>query len=230
MRVFIAYAYRESDRWIEELVFPLVQAFGGVVVTGGALQGEQVSEGVRREIEGCDGLIAFLTRRDPAGPGRSTTHRYVVEELATAREKRVNVVEVREEGVDPQPGMLGDLQHITYDETRREDLLVELATVLGRWSRALPTLMLLPGPVVDEIFPLLSKPDFTCECTFLQRGREQAPETISIVPMGGGLFAFPRPPDGALVRLKVRSQGRSWSSSFVGWDAYGVELRPEDRA
>jgi hypothetical protein len=231
MRVFIAYGYRDSDRWIEQLVFPLVEAFGGIVATGERLEGEQISPGVEREILGSDGLLAFATRREPAGDERFTTHRWVYEELAIARQRGRKVLEVRETGVDPQGGYAGDLQRIDFDAAEREQLLIKLAAVLGRWAReADKQIQLLPRGVAEDISSLLSTPGFTAEYTVLERGRPQQPERVEVLPIQGGLFAFARPPEGAYVRLRVAAAGRSWASTYVSLDSFGIELRPENGA
>jgi hypothetical protein len=34
MRIFVGFGYNERDRWIRDMVFPLIPAFGDEVVTG----------------------------------------------------------------------------------------------------------------------------------------------------------------------------------------------------
>jgi hypothetical protein len=100
MRLFIGYGYNPRDKWIEELVFPLADAMDCQVVHGKVTYGDSLAPEVRSLLLGCDAMIGFLTRREQVGDVWST-HRWVIEELASAFGK-ISVVEVREEGVDPQ--------------------------------------------------------------------------------------------------------------------------------
>ena len=34
MRIFVAYGYNDRDKWIEKMVFPVIEAFGAEVETG----------------------------------------------------------------------------------------------------------------------------------------------------------------------------------------------------
>jgi prophage antirepressor-like protein len=96
MRIFVAYGYNERDRWVEELVFPVIRAFGDEVVTGEELQGEQITDAVIAKIRSSDALIGFLTRRDQIGSSdRWTTHRWVTDEISQAVAQRIFVAEVR---------------------------------------------------------------------------------------------------------------------------------------
>jgi hypothetical protein len=68
---------------------------------------------VQRRINECDGLIAFLTRRDAADDEVvARTHRWVQDEFMLALAAGIRVVEVRESGVDDQGGFAGNRQRI----------------------------------------------------------------------------------------------------------------------
>jgi hypothetical protein len=84
MRIFVGFGFNERDRWVKDLVFPLIKAFGAEGVSGEELQGEQITDAVRRQIASCDALIGFVTRRDDLGNGRWSTHRWVTDELSHA--------------------------------------------------------------------------------------------------------------------------------------------------
>jgi len=222
LKVFVAYGFNERDSWIPELVFPLVRAFGGEVVTGEDLQGQQITDAVRREIDQADALIGFRTLREGEAAGMS--HRWVEDELAYARTAKV--LEVREDGVSGQGGLLGDRQWIPYRPAERDRLLVELVKTLGRWMRENTVkLQLLPQEFVDEISDLLETPGLRCTYTVLERGRESEPRPAEIRPITGGLFIFA---DGlsadALMRVRVEGHGRRWRSVFQGIDSVSVHL------
>ena len=143
MRIFVAFAFRKEDRWISELVFPLITAFGHTVVTGEDLAGagQGITDEVKDRIHSCDALIGFTTRRvdeiteQTEVAGRWPTHRWVQDELLYASaSSKIPVVEVREAGVRDESGMLEDLQRINYEATARDSCLVNIAKVVGWWS------------------------------------------------------------------------------------------------
>jgi hypothetical protein len=65
MRIFVGYGFNERDRCVEDLVFPLIRAFGDSVDDGKEVQGQRITDAVIRKIEQSDACIAFVTRRDP---------------------------------------------------------------------------------------------------------------------------------------------------------------------
>lgn len=130
MQLFIGYGYNPRDAWVEELVFPLVETLGWDVVHGKATYGGEIAPELKTMLLSCDAMIGFLTRRDPTGEVWST-HRWVIEELACGF-GQLPAVEVREEGVDPQNGMLAGMQRIQYKESERDKCLVQIAQALNR--------------------------------------------------------------------------------------------------
>ena len=83
MRLFVGYGYNLRDQWVEDLVFPLVNALGCEVVQGKVMYGDNLASEIRDAVLSCDALIGFTTRREQIGD-RWTTHRWVIEELAVA--------------------------------------------------------------------------------------------------------------------------------------------------
>ena len=80
MQIFVAYGYNERDKWIEEFVFPLIEAFGCEVATGKVMYGQELVSEVRETIQTCDALFGFLSGRKSllmTGPklGRVTARR-----------------------------------------------------------------------------------------------------------------------------------------------------------
>jgi hypothetical protein len=217
----VGFGYNDRDRWIPDLVFPLIRAFGCEVVTGEEMQGEQLDDGVKQRIETSDALIGFLTRRGEANAGVYETHRWVVEELALAIAAERRVVEVREDGVSDQGGFAGNRQRIPYSEPARDKLLVQLATTVGNWVRTLDVrLRLLPAEVVEEFRPLLGAPGFRCTYTVLEGNRVSAPKETSVRPITGGLFvdvASLSPQ--SLVQITVEGNGRRWISDYEAPDS-----------
>ena len=163
MKIFVGYGFNDRDKWIPDLVYPIIHAFGDEVVTGEDLEGDQITAAVRQKIADSDALIGFLTRRgEPDANGVWKTHRWVIEEIATAISKKL-VVEVRETGVDDQGGIACDRQRIPYDEHSRDKCLVEVVKTIGKWhSLERVKLKVLPEEYVQELSPLLRDPDLKC--------------------------------------------------------------------
>ncbi len=152
MRIFVAYGFNDRDRWIPELVIPILKSLGAEVVTGEQLEGQVITAGVRARINESDALIGFLTRRGEAdAEGVYRTHDWVKQELGAAVGRDLPyVLEVRETRIDAQGGMLADRQYVTYDESQRDRFLVRLVEVISSWSRGvnvnLRVLSRLPAP------------------------------------------------------------------------------------
>ena len=89
------------------------------------------------QIRSCDGLIGFATRRQEPGvpAGSNETHLWVVQELAVALGQGIRLLEVREDGLGGQKGILADRHRITYNPDKPMACLVDLAGALGEWHR-----------------------------------------------------------------------------------------------
>jgi hypothetical protein len=226
MKIFVAYGYNDRDRWVRELIFPIIEAFGGQVETGEELQGEIITEAVKEKIRRSDALIAFATRRTSSDPADRATHRWVTDELALAIAHNLPVVEVRERGVD-QGGVAGNRQVITYDEKQRENCIVEVTKAIGKWCQGVAvTMQLHPEEFVDEVRPLLRRPGFRCEYTLLEGSRTIGRQVADVLPIKGGLFINVRGvPRQALVQVNVVGDGISWTSDFETTDSINIHLK-----
>jgi hypothetical protein len=122
MKVFVAYGYNERDKWIEAMAIPVIEALGLEVVHGKEIQGLQISNEIRNRIISCDLLIGFLTKRDD-DPGGG---KWVRDEIVTASTAGKHYIPVVEKDIDFQPGILGDVSFELYDETARDQFLVDL--------------------------------------------------------------------------------------------------------
>ena len=229
MKIFVAYGYNDRDRWVEDLVFPIIRAFGAEVVTGEDLQGEQITEGVIEKIRNSDALIAFTTRRDQLANGQWITHRWVTDEISQAISFKLPVAEVREQGVDHQGGIAGDRQRIEYQQSEREKCLVELVKTIGNWCRGVSMkLQLLPSEFVDCIRPFLKQPGLHCAYTLLEGSRMSEEVATKIVPIKGGLFINTKGiPSQALIQVRIEAGGMSWTSDFESVDSLNINLKQD---
>lgn len=226
MRIFVAFGYNPRDSWIEQMVFPIVEAFGSEVLTGEEMQGEQLSQGVLERINNSDALVAFTTRRDELKNGTWTTHKWVQQELSAAIAKPILVVEVREKDVDPQVGVDGDRQRINYEEAKRDECLVEIVKTIGRWHENLfVDLQLMPKEFIDDVKPLLKHPHLKCRYKLMVRNRESDFFNASIKPIKGGLFmAASDVPRDALIQIFVECDEKSWNSDYESISSVGIKL------
>jgi hypothetical protein len=225
VKIFVGYGYQTRDEWVEELVFPIIEAFGAEVVSGKEIFGQRLSTGVLRQIEKCDALIGFLTKREGHN-SNGNTHRWVIEELAAAISHNIRVLEVREVGVTDQGGLAGDRQRIGYDEQKRDRCLVEIVKAIGLWHRTGDVkIQLLPRQFVDEIRPLLQQPGFRCSYNLIEGNNEVWDKEAKVVPITGGLFMSLKDVSlDALIQVQVAAQGISWRSDFEPIEQLRIHL------
>jgi hypothetical protein len=237
MKIFVGYGYHPRDKWVEELVFPLIEAFGDTPVTGREISGQNLDDGVRGRIKECDALMGFLTRRDPVQNGIWTTHDWVKQEIATADalNPKIPFVEIREAGIDPQPGMAGGKSHILYDETQSARCLLRLAQTISRWHSELRVCVfeLAPVQLINEISPRLGDANLQCSFQLLNAntGNEGGPIATNIIQLREGLFVYLKnvPSDWfILVRVRVSFGNQFlWVSDYQKADARIVSLKKQ---
>jgi hypothetical protein len=230
MKIFVAFGYNDRDKWIPNLIFPIIKAFGDEVVSGEEVQGEQITDAVIREIRQSNALMAFVTRRDKIIENRWTTHRWVTDELSHAIAFKLLVAEIREIGVDEQGGIAGDRQRITYNEGERDKCLVEIVKTLGNWhSSDTIELKLLPDECIQAVRPLLRNPDLRCTYQVLERNGMMGEEIpVQILPITGGLFVRAKNvPPMSFIRIRVECDGKFWTSEFENVESLGIHLHKE---
>lgn len=234
MKIFVGYGYNERDKWVENLVFPLIEAFGDTPVTGKEIFGKDLSDGVRGLIRECDALMGFATRRDGPDPkGLWTTHKWVSDEIRTADEQKPKIpfVEIREEGVDPQFGMNIGKAYILYNESERDRCLLALAQTISRWHSELRACVfqLSPDRFIKEVVPRIS--DKNLECTYQlmnpNTGKESDEVAMNIVQQKEGLFVYANNvPSDRFIRVRVScGQNLLWISEYQKQDIRVIALR-----
>lgn len=231
MRIFVGYHFDPRDQWVEDLVYPLIRAFGDEVVTGENLYGEgALGEAVTNKIKKCDALLGFATQRNKIQDNLYTTHPWVTGEIAQGLALKLKVVEVRETGVDPERGIAGECQYIPYNEKERDRCLVQLAEALGGWHRhRIIRLQILPEEVAREIAMLLKDSRFRCTYQLLEdeEGTEPSLEqSLKLVEFTGGLFANIRNvPSAAFIQVRIECGAKSWTSVFESTSYYGIRMK-----
>jgi hypothetical protein len=228
MRLFVGYGYNSRDHWIEEMVFPLVEALGCQVVHGKTTFGDVLAPEIKALLLGSDAMVGFLTRREKAGDCWST-HRWVIEELASAF-GRMPVVEVRETGVDPQSGMLAGLQRISYCEEQRDRCLVDIAQAVGRMKNKIEqrVFRLEPTEFVSLFRSLLKKPGLRCSYRVMRRNTESDFCDAGISPVAGGLqLSVGGLGASDLIQVCVSYGDHSWTSDYEPVDSIRLRLSRE---
>jgi hypothetical protein len=229
MRIFVGYGYNDRDKWIEERVFPLLEALDCQPVHAKNVFGDSLSPKVKETLLACDAMIGFTTRREPMGDERWSTHRWVIEELASAF-RLMPVVEIREKGVDTQAGMLGGNQRIEFSEDAKDKCLVELALAINqiRKDATWKTLKLGPGEFVQAIRNVQGKPGFRCKYRTRRRNQESVYAEVQPKRIAGGLYVIvPGLRDDDLIEVVVEASGQVWRSDYEPIDAVTITLQEE---
>lgn len=239
MKIFVGYAYHPRDIWVEELVFPLIKAFGIETVSGKELFGESLGDGVKEVIRQSDTVIGFTTRRAEPNSGtesgtdlggESGTHRWVTDELATAHAFEIPFVEVREKGITPQKGILSGRGYIEYEETKSAECLVKIATTVGGWLAKYAEFewSLMPEEFARRVSPLLDDGNLKCSYEVIVPGGTEATisRTCKIIPLQHGLALRMRNvPSNSLVRILVQCGGGFyWKSTYQQVDKRLIHL------
>ena len=227
MKVFVSYAFNDVNKWVEELVIPLVQTLGFEVVTGRHMEGEPLINGVDMRLRECAGCISFTTRRNQREDGTYETHPWVISEMHTARALQLKTVEVREEGVK-----IGDdsdaYVRLNYNERARDRLLIELAVALARWIIRPVRVQLCPPEDAETIFTRqVVRGGVKCTYSLQSGGRVVGGGEAIIQPQVSGFFVdIEIPRNDVIVQLEVKKENNSgaWMSLGDGLSAVPVQL------
>lgn len=230
MKVFVSYGFNDRDKWIEDLVVPLVRSLGFEPITGQRLAGNQLVPAVDERLAICSACVAFTARRSRSAAGKYNTHPWVTEELTKARTLGIRSVEVREDGVD-QGNSNDGYVWLKYARSGEAQLLVELSEILASWrTKTVRVQLVHKGTAREErLFIRAVLGDrTTCEYRLLEGGDETKRGSAPISAIGGGFFIdIPVPSEDALVQLAVRnSGGLSWTSFGDGLTAIPINLHP----
>jgi len=229
MNIFIGFGYNNDDKWVKDLVFPLVEAFDATITTGEDMHGEVLSQGVTDRIKKADGVLTFLTRRDALASGKYTSHRWVFDELSTSIANKIPAVEIRERMVDAQGGLPGDRQRVEFDLDDKAKLLVELAKLLSAWRRNLKPrrLFLQPMEVVKDVRQMIHSDELKCMYQFMHGSKESPVYTAKPFKFGQGLCVdiYQVPSEDALVQIIIKGKEFEWSSDYESVQLLSINLQ-----
>lgn len=227
MKVFVSYAFNDTNKWVEDLVIPLAKALGFEVVTGQRLEGEPLINGVDERLRSCTGCVAFTTRRNKREDGTWETHPWVVSEMTRARALHFKTVEVREDGVK-----IGDeaeaYVRLKYVPAERDRMLIDLAGVLATWIvKPVRVQLVPPADSQQDFIRRVIRGDAKCGYRLQNGGQEIKSGEALIQPYNGGFFIdIEMPPKEAIVTLEVKKANGNdgWMSLGDGLIAIPVQL------
>lgn len=218
MKIFIGFGYNAADAWIKDLVFKLLEKFGEDVCTGEDIHGQVISQAVIERIKSCDAMLGFLTRRDPLANGKFTSHRWVQDEITTAINNNIPVVEIREKMIDDQGGLPHDRQRVIFDQDDLAGLMLELTGILYNWKRTIVTkrMVILPKDIVQEARPFISSNQLTCTYSFMDGSKPSAEYHTRPFRFGQGLCVDISniPSEEALIQIVLKGPSFSWTSDY----------------
>jgi hypothetical protein len=214
MKVFLAFAFRDSDRALVNYIDRLVTSHLIQTTTGEGLGGEALTPTVQRRIDDSDAVIGLLTRRDPMQNGMFTTHQWVLDELGYARGNRKRAIAIIESGVD-FGGMYQPNEYIPLDRNDPLPALLLLSQVLGEWraeTGRLVKVQILPQVLARKLGA--NEDGIRCSHRLWSRGRNRSWVQVKPIPEGGGTFIWIEGVrDDDLIQIKVEGDGRKvWRS------------------
>jgi hypothetical protein len=133
MRIFVGWPY-DAD-WVDRYALPLIESHGIDVITGKELQGQEITDGVKRLISEADATLFFTTRRLWSDEKqRWETSAWVIDEIKHANSINKELVfEFREEGVEYDNKIHDQRQYSPFNSADLLACLVELGKVINLW-------------------------------------------------------------------------------------------------
>lgn len=226
MKVFVGFGYNENDKWIRQLILPLIETFKCDVLNGEEIQGEILTQGVKDKINESDVFIGFYTKRgNPDSSGMFGTHKWVIQEAALAIGRNIPCFIIREKGVDPQQGMDGNRQYFEYSDNA--SVMLEVAKFISKEKLKIQhkEFLLLPDSIIKD---LRTNENFAkCSYSFYHNGKEYEPTTTKLRRTKGGYFIVINqiPDEKSQVQIIIDSPGGSWKSEFVSVSQMNIELQ-----
>jgi hypothetical protein len=211
MNAFLAFAFRDEDKELVGHVDRLLASHSIFSVTGEGLGGEQLTPAVQQRIDETDALIGLLTRRDAKVNGTFTTHQWVLDEIAYARNHGKRAIAVVEDGVDIG-GMYQPHEYIQLDRDNVHLALLRVSETIGQWKREsgrTVKVQLLPEDLALQI----GANGEGVEGNLWRASKQTGWTTLTPVPEGGGTFVYVGGvQDDHLIQIRFKEEGNVWWS------------------
>jgi hypothetical protein len=214
MKIFLAFAFLDSDKALVSYVDQLVTSHLLKTTTGEGLGGEALTPAVQKRIDDCDAIVGLLTRRDAKQDGKYTTHQWVLDELSYARNNHKRAIAIVESGVD-LGGMYQPNEYIPLDRNDPLPALLALSQTLGVWraETGRPVkVQILPAALARKVGS--DENGIRCSHRLWSRGKNGSWVQVKPIPEGGGTFIWIEGvQDEDLIQIKVEGDGRKvWQS------------------
>lgn len=225
MKLFVAFHYHDDDKWIKDLVIPLIRTLDITIITGENIHGDIIVQEVPELIRKSDCMIGFITKS-------WTEHPWVRDELITARAIKIPALEVKDSSVQGINGINDGRQRLDFDINKKEELLVDIAQVLSGWRKKYETrsLKILPEEIMQLARPYIrTKGALRCIYQF-KDGHEQTEEyetELFKLPDALGVDIKNIPSKNAMVHLVIEGPGFSWSSGYQSFELVRIELKKD---
>ena len=229
MKVFVGFGYNQRDAWIKELVFPLIEIFDGEVLYGEDIFGDVLTIGVKNRIDECDALLGFFTPSDEKQNGKFTTHDWVRDEYGYANGKEKKTIPFIEQKVDWNQGMIGNVQHIPFNEDAKDKLILKVVEVLCKLRRVYMNKrlrFLAPPEFITEIRPLINQGRVECTYRYMIGSWESPEMKAPLLKIAGGICIDLKnlPEDIGMVQVKVVAGNAIWSSDYESLEFLSINL------
>ncbi len=228
-RIFLSFSFRPADRQVNNKVIRIVQSHNLKTVTGERAGSQPLRARIFQQIEGCDALVAVLTRRDQlADTGQGvfwTTSEWVQNELQHALAQNLKTIALVEDGVRME-GAFIDHEWLPFQRENMEAGLLKLSETLGLWQReAGRTLkMMILAPELTQN-PRFIRNQMQIEYQFLSEGQEIGWQPARLIREAGSPMVFIKGfQEHYLIQLRVTDGPEVWESDFVP-QTMPVELR-----
>ncbi len=222
MKLFVAFHYHNDDKWIKDLVFPILESLEIKVITGENIHGDIIVAEVPELIKKSNCMIAFITKS-------WHEHPWVRDELITAVANNIPALEIKDASLPNVGGIVDGRQRLEFDIDKKEEFLVHLVKVLCRWKKNYETrsLMILPNEIIDQARPHLRTGVIKCTYQF-KDGNEESKEyktPVFRLPQGLGIDIKNIPSNNALIQLRLEGPGFSWSCGYESFIYIPIKLQ-----
>ena len=224
MKLFVAFHYHNDDKWIKDLVFPILESLEIKVITGENIHGEIIVQEVPELIRKSDCMIAFITKT-------WHEHPWVRDELVTAVANNIPALEIKDVSVQNLGGIVDGRQRLEFEVDKKEEFLVHLVRVLCQWKKNHDTrsLMILPDEIMQQARPHLKTGNLRCIYQF-RDGNEESERFVTPLfrlPQGLGVDLKNIPSKNALVQLTIEGPDFSWSCGYQPFSYIPINLQKD---
>jgi hypothetical protein len=218
MTVFVAYGYLADERWVHELVIPLLRDLGLEVEEGEEIPGGRIDETVDTRVAASDALIGFRLARDPLPNGGWQPSDWVDYELHSAKLLKkpfVQVVQTGKKAVSPLKGPVAGYQYLEYDPAKPADFFIKLVRHLRTWIAGEVEFRLAPESLANALATRRAA-DAPCTYDLVRQGTVVRTANGRVFGRGGGMYVkLLEFVPGLLADIEIKIDGQRWIARGV---------------